>query len=243
MLKLRRALNCSVINGPSVDLGTVEQLFSIRKRIIDYKCPQYEQEDEAIFTDNIRKSDFVILMRNEEDSIKGFFNGRFDRYKFQGTDLFLFISNYAFIEKTARGGDTHVIEIMKQIGGHLLRNPHLRCYGYFSIFLPSYIGHKAMFKDCWIMADDPPPWEKGLFSQLIAEKEGDRYDPRRGSVDLPFRHREAEVRTPNRNSTRTAMENYIAANPNWAEGYALPVLGRFRLLDVMRAVYVRISGA
>lgn len=219
-----RGLSLETHDGAALDDAAVHALWRLRLEFMRLKPDVDESADRAAFAAIVRESRTVGVFRTDE-GLQGFATFRHRPAIVAGSRVVFVLPTYGFVRPGFRGHPLSVVLAAAAIARVALAFPRHRIVAVESWYPLSYLVVAPKNPGMWSLSTPGiSAWQRAVLRHAIDAFWAARFDPQTGVVRLNTLPPPAEFAHASawRADTQRVFAAYVAENPRWAEGFALP---------------------
>lgn len=220
-----------VSDGRKLSANELRELSNFRRSIMRIKPEVGLEVDFHHFSNFVTRCPIVMRVRDKEGTLRGMFAVRWVEGTYAGRSWRLFLPEYFIFHDSLRGSPVMPWAVVRTMVSCV---PLL--VGKIDIFLGG-VGYPTgvlavdrLFGAIHFHSDpDMDPITRHLLDRVVNEIAGPRFDGSTGCVYMPTIPPRPSARWFQHMAARPTLARYERICPNWLEGYALPVVWRFRV--------------
>lgn len=225
MSRAKRPLSFRYYDGPDIPEALLRELWELRVSLLTLtKSPE---EDWAYFRKFATRDDGALLaFLDPAHRARGFFTMTYLPMEHDGRRGLLLYSKYFYFQASHRGHPMTMVAPWVLLPRAVRRYGLRRIYFVTSAFPQSYVSLARTSGNVMTLKDEHlRPWEKEALTRFATEIYGSDFDAEQGLVGNQNVADSPSLRMSD--EAKALRERYEQRNPEWRDGYSLPLLFRF----------------
>lgn len=201
---------------------TVGDMFALYSRY-------YDGTGEQLFRSDLANKQYVIVLRDQENTVQGFSTAVVTEHRFEGTLLREFFSGDTIVDERYWGQQTLSAAWLRLTASIKAADPEVPLYWFLMVKgHRTYRYLRAFFKVFYPAHDrETPPDQKALMDMMARQRFGEAYDGDRGVVSFATSHghlKSSWAEVPEKDRRRPDVIFFLERNPGYAHGDELVCL-------------------
>ncbi|TNC82210.1 MAG: hypothetical protein C9356_04125 [Oleiphilus sp.] len=221
----QKKLTSRIIKAEKASDILLQEMWRLR---LDYLELKIERDDDwERFCSNLRQPrTLLITFRDSRGDLQGYFTFAFNPVEHEQRRALLILSKYYYVAKDFRGHPKITSAAFRLLPKIFLRYGFRQIYFIAFSFPTSFVSLSRTFgKAMTLQSPDTPDWEKHVLEEFVISQNGSNWDKQAKVI----RHQNVPIGEDREDSKSVSKlrEEYLQANPDWAEGNSLPIMMKF----------------
>ncbi|QDG49391.1 hypothetical protein FIV42_01155 [Persicimonas caeni] len=220
---VRPKIHARVARGADLTARQIEQAYGVRAMSVMLKPHVRASDDRRHFEETVRKSSHCCVIEHAE-RVVGIMVSDLEHRNWEERGYWLAHFHYGFMDPGYRGAGHYSRALLRAWAAEFVRRPAAPRFLFGCAYLPSMLKLSATFGHVHLHRPElQATSNQRLLANLTETFYGDRVDAATGLAVQPTRPTEP-ARMPSSPWLVERMNRYLEINPDWLDGYAVPIL-------------------